>query len=726
MKDFRTLDALELQGICKDERVAYNGKIDAIFDIASHRARVHFGEIEAIDVSSATELENEESTTVKRWLCAFGSGNYLLLPVAQSDEKDRLTLEEVYIRQWSPFMNSVGVAKSSKGRKKNRRGRKERKVMLGNERVIRLLSFLLGDDVDPVLNLVESLTEKSESSQRQLTIKTEGGNTWVGGWKELRKRFGESTIREGKTTCLLKSCKKFFEERGTFEIVYLRMWKPKARILKAILVGILRNPRRISEFYTWGLKSLMKLYNVIKDFSKKSTRKYLRHLVSRVVRDKFGFSMSVDLVILVKFDDRIRLVELKKLLDDGIMACDLPVYVRKRTLIKVRIVWVKNPSIGHTLHNQRAFAGHEFSTCVCAGTSHLKVDGTNANDIPRPDIPKRRILLQQEVASGFSNWFNLKGAIPDFIVFDFQACFGVTDDDSDKISLDDVITVKRECEGLVLTPLDRNAGETLVMCPLVYHRAMMESFVMNFGYRMVQECESEVLARVRMEVREEGLSKFARWDGKGRYGVSYVLPKHKDTSRFRPICPTFKEPMVKTGCVVTKALNHLLFQLPVDNHFNLQAVSNLVGRLQRINKKIERGKLGRVESSSYDIKEMFSRLPHEDILDAVSWIVDHYRGKGKSFVRVNTRGRGPSFGKTTGADNWRQLELDDMLKFVRLELKHTYTYATGVLLRQVVASRWGRARAHIWRVPCVPTRNGGEMLNHKQMFLGLEGVLRVG
>ncbi|GBG80792.1 hypothetical protein CBR_g31348 [Chara braunii] len=37
MEELRTLDALELQGICKDECVAYSGKIDAIFDIASHR-----------------------------------------------------------------------------------------------------------------------------------------------------------------------------------------------------------------------------------------------------------------------------------------------------------------------------------------------------------------------------------------------------------------------------------------------------------------------------------------------------------------------------------------------------------------------------------------------------------------------------------------------------------------------------------------------------------------
>ncbi|GBG86510.1 hypothetical protein CBR_g41503 [Chara braunii] len=341
------------------------------------------------------------------------------------------------------------------------------------------------------------------------------------------------------------------------------------------------------------------------------------------------------------------------------------------------------------------------------GSTHPKVDGhvcfrlcdgnqqhqelANANDIPRPDVSNRVQLLQREVACGFSNWYNLKGAQPDLCGLDFHRCFTQIEEVADKISLDGVKGVKEELKGFVLTPLDRNVGETLVMCSSVYQKAMMETFVLSSGYRIVQESESCILAQVKIEVREDGLSKFVRWDGKGSFGVSYVLPKHKDTNRFRPICPMFKEPMVKTGRMVAKGLNHLLFQLPVDSHFNLQVVSYLTARLLRVNNKIDRGKKGVVESASYDIKEMFSRLPHTDIIDAVSWIVDHYRSKGKTCVRVNTRGRGASFGKTTGSDHWRQLEFDDLVKFVRLELKHTYTYATGVLPRQVIGIPMGKS-----------------------------------
>ncbi|GBG84733.1 hypothetical protein CBR_g39109 [Chara braunii] len=64
MEEIRCLDAQELQSICKNEGVTYNGKMEAIFDIASHRTRVAFGEIPGCEQSESVELEDEDITTV--------------------------------------------------------------------------------------------------------------------------------------------------------------------------------------------------------------------------------------------------------------------------------------------------------------------------------------------------------------------------------------------------------------------------------------------------------------------------------------------------------------------------------------------------------------------------------------------------------------------------------------------------------------------------------------
>ncbi|GBG82950.1 hypothetical protein CBR_g36476 [Chara braunii] len=62
---FRNQAMEELQAIWKDEGVAYNGKVDAIFDIASRRTWKAFGEVEPIDLFGAIGREKEESTIVE-------------------------------------------------------------------------------------------------------------------------------------------------------------------------------------------------------------------------------------------------------------------------------------------------------------------------------------------------------------------------------------------------------------------------------------------------------------------------------------------------------------------------------------------------------------------------------------------------------------------------------------------------------------------------------------
>ncbi|GBG69132.1 hypothetical protein CBR_g3831 [Chara braunii] len=473
-------------------------------------------------------------------------------------------------------------------------------------------------------------------------------------------------------------------------------------------IGILRNPSKLSEIYGWNLKAAVRLYNVIHDFSKKSTRKYLRRLVSRVVRERFGLNMSADLVVKTKFDDRIKLVEIRKTINDCITSSKLPDGFRNRARKKVKIVQTKNLTIGDLLHNQRAYAAREVLTCQCAGMPYPRVGGhvrfrfregddrhvrlANANDIPRAALTDRVTLLRQEVNDSFANWCNFRGEPPVVSTDSLASCITISNDVSERLKLGEVDAVKKELKGLVLTPLDRNPGETLAMCPVVYHQAMMHTFVRSPGYRVMGTPEKIVHKEIWEDLVEMGLKGFVKWDRKGEFGKSYVLPKHKDLDRYCPICPTYNEPMVKTGKLVAKALNHLLFSLPKDSHFNMQAVEHMAQRLGRINKILASSdNMGRVEVMSYDIKEMFSKLTHDQIMKALEWIVLFHQEKGRTFVRVNPRGRGCSFGMTTGGDGWRRLDLKLMMKFVQLELRHTYTYATGLLLRQDIGIPMGKS-----------------------------------
>ncbi|GBG76797.1 hypothetical protein CBR_g23012 [Chara braunii] len=247
-------------------------------------------------------------------------------------------------------------------------------------------------------------------------------------------------------------------------------------------------------------------------------------------------------------------------------------------------------------------------------------------------------------------------------------------------------------DGLVFTPLDRNPGETVVMCPKINYEAMMDMFIRSTGYTIITSDEKVVLLEIKEDMKAAGLQQFVRWDNKGTLDSAYVIPKHKDLTRYRPIWPTYNEPMVRTSRVVARGLNFLLSKLPTNDHFNLPAVSQLTAKLNRVNTKIRRlGSLTNLTAQTFDIKDMFSRLPHVDIMKAVRWLLNFHSEKGHTFMRVNTRGRGASFGLTTRADHWRKVEFVDLCKFVEIALQHTYTHATTVLLRQDVGIPMGKS-----------------------------------
>ncbi|GBG91495.1 hypothetical protein CBR_g52451 [Chara braunii] len=417
-------------------------------------------------------------------------------------------------------------------------------------------------------------------------------------------------------------------------------------------------------------------------------------------------------------------VEVRKVINDALMSGDLPKCFLNRTRKKVRIVWVKNSAVVDITHNQREFASRNVLVCTCADLPFPRSEGhvrfrlseieglhpllRNAKNVPRVVRDDRIELLHEELRNGFSQWRNWRGDLSRIAREELHKCMGSCALDKGQLTTAHVRDLKLKLQGLVLTPLDRNPRETLVLCPSLYFEAMMVTFVRSLGYKIIETPSKEVLREIREDVAIRGLTKFARWDKDGDFGSAYVIPKQKDVSRYRPICPTFMEAMVWTGRAVSKGMNHLLKTLPRRWHFNLTSVSGLASRVREVNRRILRLDAGdEVLTVSFDIKEMFSGLPHKDIMAAVDWLLDFHRGKGRVSVRVNTRGRGSSFGRTTGADHWRSLDFTQMREFVLLELQHTYTFATGVLLQQVVAMGylWGRLQVHHWPVFCAHTLN---------------------
>ncbi|GBG69848.1 hypothetical protein CBR_g4677 [Chara braunii] len=204
---------------------------------------------------------------------------------------------------------------------------------------------------------------------------------------------------------------------------------------------------------------------------------------------------------------------------------------------------------------------------------------------------------------------------------------------------DEVLSWKRRFDGLVLSPIDRNQGDTAVMCPILYRHGFGKTLTWNTNYETKATAEEEVLRESREDFKKSGLPAIGSWRSDGRLGTAYVIPKHKDLTRWRPIATAPVDPAAMTQRRLARALHQMLKRLPANNTFYLNSISELTERLAGTAVRFRAAGCDQAIERCYDIKDMFSRILHEAVIQAVHQLLRIYDNKGSKQVRVSRRGR---------------------------------------------------------------------------------------
>ncbi|GBG88308.1 hypothetical protein CBR_g46875 [Chara braunii] len=217
------------------------------------------------------------------------------------------------------------------------------------------------------------------------------------------------------------------------------------------------------------------------------------------------------------------------------------------------------------------------------------------------------------------------------------------------------------------------------------------TFHWNHSFVPVQVSESEILAEMKTEYRRKGLEVTAMWGKGGKIGQAYVLPKDKDLERWRPISPAVHDPARLAGARVERAIRYMLLGLNEDRHFDLKSMDALREKCEKIQSYL-RKKEGDALARSYDIKDMFARLSHQAVLDAVRWIIEYHVNRGMLGVHVSRQGK-----ICTMARVRRKQEGFVLLTFgliergVEYELENTYVQSAGEILKQQFGIPMGRS-----------------------------------
>ncbi|GBG92590.1 hypothetical protein CBR_g56103, partial [Chara braunii] len=169
-----------------------------------------------------------------------------------------------------------------------------------------------------------------------------------------------------------------------------------------------------------------------------------------------------------------------------------------------------------------------------------------------------------------------------------------------------------------------------------------------------------------------------------------LFRKVKDLSRWRPISPSCSEPSQTASARLGRTLRYMLVGLPRSSHFSLRSTDNLKPSLTRGIKKLEKNG-DTILGKSYDIKDMFARLPHADILAAVVWLIQVYSSRDIVGAKVSIRGKVCKMSRNgRKEEGYIDLPFDRILQMVRYELQYTYTICKGKVYQQVFGIPMGK------------------------------------
>ncbi|GBG92438.1 hypothetical protein CBR_g55375 [Chara braunii] len=174
LSDLKTFDATELQRICKEEGVPYDGKIDAIFAIAYRRVCERYGP-DHLEITDVIEVIDSEAGQPSE---------------DQSGKKSRL------------------------GRKERNKSRKERQ---GNVVDCKIIRDRRSVDEPWVVDFYHLFDNGVSDGLLNPRVIIEGGKVWHTGWKKFVRAFGETKLRKDGQIMRLRDSKRILEEGGEFE-----------------------------------------------------------------------------------------------------------------------------------------------------------------------------------------------------------------------------------------------------------------------------------------------------------------------------------------------------------------------------------------------------------------------------------------------------------------------------------------------------------------------------
>jgi hypothetical protein len=176
----------------------------------------------------------------------------------------------------------------------------------------------------------------------------------------------------------------------------------------------------------------------------------------------------------------------------------------------------------------------------------------------------------------------------------------------------------------------------------------------------------------------------------GSLPYAYVMPKNKDLEKIRPIVSYSVHPLRPMLRRASRALRYMLKEIP-HTHFNLDRTDTFINDTLNIYKLFKNEGFEHVMAVAGDIKQMYTELPHDFILEAVDWLCDTFFKQTRRqhvsaprFARTGAHG-----GRDTNDATMVTFSLKELREIIEFDLKNAIFTVGDIMLQQTIGIPMG-------------------------------------
>ncbi|GBG92246.1 hypothetical protein CBR_g55015 [Chara braunii] len=475
---------------------------------------------------------------------------------------------------------------------------------------------------------------------------------------DIHGRFGESDIIIGTDRRRLRAVRTELVLGCNFRITKLAVTPTTVQRNKRYLRNLIAEPWRMRQLYRLSSSRLTSLYRTVGLFSRISTRNTIRLKIERVVRGNFGIDIRRRLVLKVPFSSDIVMRSIREIMMKVISASVKDHDIASLVLERMRLVMTKCKTVGGVVQNYRRALDNKQDSCTCAdfylarheGHVRVRLDEIsgihqfvhNSKNVTKGRTTTVSQLVELIVRAIPKTW---RASLLGIAYEDFRSCY----------------------RWIILVRVDGTAG-----------------------FLRRDESEDHILSTAKKEYVESELHMLATWHTCGRIGRAYIIPKDKDLDWWRPISPSWSEPSRTASSRMGRSIRYMLRCLPERLHFSLRSTDDLKGSMEKSVAALSR-EGDTIVGRSYDIKDMFAKLPHQDIITSAVRLMDYHGRRGLTAVKVSVRGKACRMSRNLRKDDGMvTITLEKITGMRCFELKHNYTLCDGHVYQQTFGIPMGK------------------------------------